>query len=88
MRFMLLAITISDICSSPRFHRFRQLLDCEMKMSTRKGIGLSSKKNEKEAITEEEDEMCESEMNDVQNVANLDKSVFNNCDVTFVVKRH
>ena len=34
-------------------------------------------------------EDCESdlsEINDVQNVVNLDKPVFNNCNVTFVVK--
>ena len=54
LRCILLAITISDIGYSSTFHRFRQLLDCKMKMCTRECIGLASKKNEKEAITEED----------------------------------
>ena len=54
MRCILLTITVSDIRYSSRFHRFRQLLDCEMKMCTREGVGLALKKNEKEAIIEEE----------------------------------
>ena len=49
--------SLPDIRYSSRFHRFRQLLDCEMKMCTREGIGLASKKNEKEAITEEEEDI-------------------------------
>ena len=37
-----------------RFERFRRLLDAEMKICTREGVG--SKQPEKEAITEAEEE--------------------------------
>ena len=39
-----------------RFLRFQRLLDCEMKKSSSEGVGLTGKKEEREAVTEEEEE--------------------------------
>ena len=39
-----------------RFQRFQKLLDCEMKKSTREGVGVANRKPDKEAITDEEEE--------------------------------
>ena len=39
-----------------RFAIFRRCLDAEMKDSMRQGVSLQTKKEEKEAVTEEEEE--------------------------------
>ena len=39
-----------------RFAVFRRCLDAEMKDSTRKGVSLQTKKSDKEAVTDEEEE--------------------------------
>ena len=39
-----------------RFQRFQKLLDCEMKKSTREGVGVANRKPDKEAITDEEED--------------------------------
>jgi hypothetical protein len=38
-----------------RFQRFQKLLDCEMKKSTREGVGVANRKPDKKAITDEEE---------------------------------
>ena len=41
-----------------RFAIFRRCLDAEMKDSTQQGVSLQRKKEEKEAVTDEDEEKC------------------------------
>ena len=48
---------VSRAVPSHRFGTFRRVLDAEMKDATRCGLTVSTKKDEKEAITDEEEDL-------------------------------
>ena len=52
---MFLKLSIFDI----RFAIFRRCVDAEMKDSTRQGVSLQTKKEEKEAVTDEDESVTD-----------------------------
>ena len=67
-----------------RFLIFRRCVDAEMKDSTRQGVSLQTKKEEKEAVTDEDESITDTKK-EAQKILFLNASSFTNCDKkTFV----